>query len=46
MTNGRGYMEEREGGKGDGICGKNEEGTGESGSSFEEGIGRNEKICR
>jgi len=39
-------MEEREGGKDNGICGKNEESIRESGSSFEEGTGRNEKICR
>jgi len=39
-------MEEREGEKGDGICGKNEEGIGGSRSSFEEGTERNEKICK
>ena len=39
-------MEEREGGKGHGICRKNEECIGGSRSSFEEGTGRNEKICR
>ena len=39
-------MEKREGGKGDGVCGKNKEGIGGSRSSFEEDAGRNEKICR
>ena len=37
-------MEEREGGKGNGVCRKNEKGVGGSGSSFEEDTGRNEKI--
>ena len=38
-------MEEREGRKGNGVCRKKKEGTGESRSSFEEDTGRNEKIC-
>jgi len=39
-------MEEREGGKDNEVCEKNEEDTGGSGSSFEEDIERNEKIYR
>jgi len=39
-------MKERKGGKDDRIYEKNEKGTEKSRSSFEEGIGRNEKICR
>ena len=43
--NGRGYMEEREGGKGSRVCGKNEEEIGESRDSIEKDI-RNEEVCR
>ena len=39
-------MEESEGGKGNRVHRKNEEGIGGSRSSFEEGTERNEKICR
>jgi len=39
-------MEEREDGKGNGVCRKNEEGIGGSRGSFEEDTRRNEKICR
>ena len=42
---GRRYQEERKDGKGDRVCGKNEEGTGRSGDSIEKDAGRNEKVC-
>ena len=38
-------MEEREGGKGSRVCGKNEEDIGESRDSIEKDI-RNEEVCR
>ena len=38
-------MEKRKGRKANRICGKNEEGTGGSMSSFEEDTERNKKIC-
>ena len=44
VKNRKRYKKERKGRKGDGVCGKNKEGTRRGRSSFEKDVRRNEKI--